>query len=188
MACTIGWILVDMGQPAAASRYFGRARRAAHDARSTASAAYAAARASFAAFVRADTPTALDTAAAARGLAARGLAARTDDVRLQALAEQAAAGAYALDGQHRSCMTACDRAHHLLSSANGNALDSLAYWVHHSTIDSQRSKLPAQQTPSTTGPTHRSRRSRRHRPHLLRPQLRRRIRAVSSTASSRPRP
>jgi transcriptional regulator with XRE-family HTH domain len=134
MASTIGGYLVDMGQPADASRYFADARRAAHDAHNPAYAAYAAANTSFAAFVRADTPTALDTAAAARSLATR-----TDDYRLKALAEQGAAAAYALDGQHGPCMIACDRAHDFLVNANGSAPQSPAYWLHHGSIDSQRS-------------------------------------------------
>jgi transcriptional regulator with XRE-family HTH domain len=138
MASTIGGYLVDMGQPTDASRYFADARRAAHDAHNPAYAAYAAANTSFAAFVRADTPTALDTAAAARSLAAR-----TGDVRLQALAEQMAAASYALDGQYGPCMAASARAHDLLTTANGNFPDSPAYWVHHGSIDSQRSTFLA---------------------------------------------
>jgi transcriptional regulator with XRE-family HTH domain len=136
MASTIGGYLVDMGQPADASRYFADARRAAHDARNPAYAAYAAANTSFAAFVRADTPTALDTAAAARSLATR-----TDDHRLKALVEQTAAAAYALDGQHGPCMIACDRAHDFLVNANGSAPQSPAYYLHHGSIDSTRSLL-----------------------------------------------
>lgn len=134
MASTIDGYLVDMGRPEAASEYFGYARRAAHDAGNPACAAYAAVNTSFAAFLRADTPTALDTAAAARSLAAR-----TDDVRLKALAEQMAAAAYALDGQYGPCMAASSRAHDMLTTATVVAADSPAYWVHHGTIDSHRS-------------------------------------------------
>jgi tetratricopeptide (TPR) repeat protein len=99
-------------------------------------AAYAAANTSFAAFERADTPTALDSAAAARSLAAR-----TDDARLKAFAEKMAAGAYALDGQYGPSMTAYDRAHDFLTTANGNHPDSPAYWVQHGSIDSGRGRL-----------------------------------------------
>jgi hypothetical protein len=135
MAAAIGGYLIDMGQPDAASRYFARARRAAHDARNTPAAAYAAINASFAARLRGDTPTALDTAAAGRSLAVR-----TSDPRLQALAEQMAAGAYALDGQYGPCMAATARAHDVLTTArDGGAPDSPAYWVHHGVIDIQRS-------------------------------------------------
>lgn len=134
IASTVGTCLVNMGQPEAASRYFQRARRSGHNAGSPACAAYAAANASFAAFLRNDTPTALDTAAAARNLATR-----TDDARLKALAEQMAAAAYALDGQHSPCMAASARAHDFLAHTNGCGPNSLAYWVHHGTIDSQRS-------------------------------------------------
>jgi hypothetical protein len=57
----------------------------------------------------------------------------------KALAEQRAAAAYALDGQYGPCMAACARAHDFLASANGRAPDSLAYWVHEGSLDSQRS-------------------------------------------------
>ena len=134
MASAIGGYLIDMGQPDAASRYFERARRAGHDAGNPACCAYAAANTSFAAFLRGDTPTALDTAAAARSLAAR-----TDDTKLKALAEHMAAAAYALDGQQGPCMTACARVHHFLTNENGSTPDSLAYWVHEGTLDSKRS-------------------------------------------------
>ena len=129
----IGGYLFDMSRPEAARDYFQHARIAGHHAGNPACAAYAAANASLAAFLRGDTPTALDTAAAARSLAAR-----TDDVRLKALAEQMAAAAYALDGQYGPCMAACARAHDFLASANGCAANSLAYWVHEGKLDSQR--------------------------------------------------
>ena len=138
MACSIGGYLIDMGQLEAAGRYFGRARRAAHKAGNTAYAAYAAAEHCAAAHLRGDTPTALDTAAAARSLAAR-----TDDAQLKAHAEVRAAGAYALDGQYGPCMNASTRAHDLLTTTNGNNPDSPAYWVHHGTIDSKASTLLA---------------------------------------------
>ncbi len=136
IACTIGGYLIDMGQFEAASRYFARARRAAHHASNSTCAAYAAINTSFAAFQRGDTPTALDTAAAARSLAAR-----TEDSRLKALAEEQAAGAYALDNQYIPCMRACDRAHDLLANTTigGVSADSPAYWVHEGTLSSKTS-------------------------------------------------
>lgn len=134
IASTIGTCLINMGRSEAAKGYFARARKAGHHAGNPACAAYAAANASFAAFLRGDTPTALDTAAAARSLAAR-----TTDPRLKALAEQMAAAAYALDGQHRPSMAACARAQEFLASIRVVAGESLAYWVHEGTLDSQRS-------------------------------------------------
>jgi len=134
MASTIGGYLLDMGHPDAARRYFGRARRAGHDAHNPACAAYAAANTSFAAFLLGDTCTALDTAAAARSLAAR-----TDDARLKAHAEIQAAGAYALDGRHGPYMTACARAQEFLANGNVCAPGSLAYWVQEGSLDSRRS-------------------------------------------------
>ncbi|MGH3772529.1 MAG: hypothetical protein ACRDRW_14230 [Pseudonocardiaceae bacterium] len=136
MATTIGGHLLDMGHPDAARRYFERARRAGHDAGNPACAAYAAATTSYAAFLRGDTPAALDAAAAGRSLAAR-----TDDARLKALAELRAAGAYALDGQHGLCMAACARSQQFLASVTAGTPDSLAYWVHEGTLGSLRSEL-----------------------------------------------
>ncbi|MGH3719650.1 MAG: helix-turn-helix domain-containing protein [Pseudonocardiaceae bacterium] len=136
MATTIGGYLLDMGNPDGARRYFERARRAGHDARNPASAAYAAGWTSNAAIQRGDTPAALDAAAAARSLAAR-----TDDVRLKAFAELRAAEAYALDGQFGPCLAACARAQEFLASATAGAPESLAYWVHEGTLDRDRSKF-----------------------------------------------
>lgn len=136
MASAIGGYLLDMGHPAEAKDYLAHARTAAHDAGNPAYAAYAAINSSFAAFLRADTPAALDGAAAARSLAAR-----TDDVRLKAWAEQMAAGAYALDGQHGPCMAASARAHDLLTTTHGGAPESPAYWVDHGMIDTNHSTL-----------------------------------------------
>lgn len=134
MASTIGGYLIDLGRSEATKGYFAHARKAGHDAGNPACAAYAAANASFAAFFRGDTPTALDTAAAARSLAAR-----TTDPRLKAFAEQAAAAAYALEGQYGPCMAACARAQEFLASSSVVAPESLAYWVHEGTLESQRS-------------------------------------------------
>jgi DNA-binding XRE family transcriptional regulator len=136
MAVTIGGYLISMGQPDAAQRHFEHGRRAGHDARSSACAAYAAAWTSFAAFMRGDTCIAVDAAAAARCLAAR-----TDDARLKAFAEQMAAGAYALDGQHGPCMAVCERAQELLARGTASAPEALAYWVHEGTLDSYRSNF-----------------------------------------------
>jgi transcriptional regulator with XRE-family HTH domain len=136
MATTIGSYLLDVGQFDEARRYFERARRAGHDARNPACAAYAAASAGFAAFLRGDICIALDTAAAARSLAVR-----TDDVRLKALVELGAASSYALDGQHGPRMAACARAQEFLTGGTAGAPESLAYWVHEGTLDSHRSKV-----------------------------------------------
>lgn len=136
MASTIGGYLVEMGHPGEGRGYFQHARKAAHDARNTVYAAYAAANIGSAAFDLADMPAALDSAAAARSLAAR-----TNDLRLKAFAERTAADAYALDGQYGPSMLAYDRAHDFLTTASGNTLDSPAYWVHHGSIDSRRSLL-----------------------------------------------
>ncbi|MGB6162572.1 MAG: helix-turn-helix domain-containing protein [Pseudonocardiaceae bacterium] len=134
VASAIGCYLMDMGRFEAAKDYFAQARKSGHHAGNPACAAYAAANASFAAFLRGDTPTALDTSAAARSLAAR-----TADARLKALAEQRAAGAYALDGQHGPSMAACARAQGFLANSGVVAPESPAYWVHEGSLDSHRS-------------------------------------------------
>ncbi|MGH3719290.1 MAG: helix-turn-helix domain-containing protein [Pseudonocardiaceae bacterium] len=136
MAITIGGCFLDMGHFDSARRYCERGRRAGHDAGNPACAAYAAANTSFVAFLRGDTPAALDTAAAARSLAAR-----TDDAQLKALAERAAAAAYALDGQHGLYMSACARSHQFLAGVTAGTPDSLAYWFHEGALDGSRSKL-----------------------------------------------
>jgi hypothetical protein len=136
MATTIGGYLLSMGQPEAAQRYCARGRRAGHAARNPACPTYAAAWTSFAAFVRADTCVALDTAAVARGLVTR-----TDDARLKALTELHTAGAYALDSQYGPCLAACERAGDFVAGAGGSGAESLAYWVHEGTLDSYRSKF-----------------------------------------------
>jgi transcriptional regulator with XRE-family HTH domain len=138
MAATIGGYLIDMGQFEEASRYFARARKAAHNASNTSYAAYAVINTSFAARLKGDTPTALDNAAAARSLAAR-----TNDAQLKALAEQMAAGAYALDGQYGPCMATFARAHDVLTNTSNDVTESPAYWVHHGSIDSQASTFLA---------------------------------------------
>ncbi|MGB6162043.1 MAG: helix-turn-helix transcriptional regulator [Pseudonocardiaceae bacterium] len=136
MASSIGSYLVDMGQLDEAQRYFERARRAGHDARNSACAAYAAAWTSYVAFLRGDTCIAVDAAAAARSLAAR-----TDDARLKARAELRAAGAYALDGQYGPCMAACERAQEFLAGATASAPESLAYWVNEGVLNNDRSEF-----------------------------------------------
>lgn len=133
IAATIGIGLSNMCRPQEAMGYLGRARKAAHDAGHPASAAYATAKASRVAFLRGDTPTALDMAAAARSLAAR-----TIDARLKAHAELMAAAASASDGQSGPCLAACARAQEFLAAANGSPPDSPAYWVHEGTLNSER--------------------------------------------------
>src|SRR5918997_6372215 len=48
-----------------------------------------------------------------------------------------AAGAYALDGQYSTCMSASARGHDFLTNSNGSITKSPVYWVHHGTIDFQ---------------------------------------------------
>ena len=139
MASALGNYLINMGHLEESRRYLEHARKTAHDAGSPALAAYAAAQMSFAAFEQGDIPAALDSAAVARSLAAR-----TDDSRLKAFAEKRAASAYALDGQYGLSMTAYDRAHNFLTTAQGSARESPAYWVHHGSVDSGRGRSLSQ--------------------------------------------
>ncbi len=137
MACSLGWYLIEMGHHDAGRRYLEHARKAAHDAGNPAYSAYAACYISNAAFLRGDTPAALDAAAAARSLAAR-----TNDYQLKAYAEQQASAAFALDRQCAPCMAAYERAHELLTHPqNGSAAESPAYWVDHGIIDCKHSTL-----------------------------------------------
>lgn len=134
MASAIGFYQVDLGHYDAARRCFQDARVAGQDARNAACAAYAAANMSHLAFLRDETHTAMDMAAAARSLAAR-----TDDPHLKANTEQRASSAYALDGQHGPCLAAYERAQEFLASSTVSAPGSLAYWVHEAWLDSQLS-------------------------------------------------
>ncbi|MGH3569839.1 MAG: helix-turn-helix transcriptional regulator [Pseudonocardia sp.] len=133
IASTIGGFWVDLGDHAAAMRYFGAARVAGHDGRNDACSAYAAASMSHAAFLRGETPTTIDMAAAARNLAAG-----TDDPCLKALAEQRASAGYASVGDYGRCLAAHERAKDLLACGR-SAPESLAYWVHDGWLGSQLS-------------------------------------------------
>ncbi|MGH3910292.1 MAG: hypothetical protein ACRDRM_05630, partial [Pseudonocardiaceae bacterium] len=132
MAAAIGNYLLNMSDLGAARGWFAHARKAGHDGGHPAYAAYAAAHLSYVARLCGDTPAALDAAAAARSLAAR-----TSDTRVKALAEQHAAGAYALDGHYDACLAAVDRAHDFLTTSSEPAPGSPAYWIGHPNIDSQ---------------------------------------------------
>jgi transcriptional regulator with XRE-family HTH domain len=129
-ASAIGHYLLNMGNPGTARNWFAHARKAGHDGGHPGYAAYGAAHLSQAARLAGDTPIALDAAAAARSLAAR-----TSDPQVKAVAEQHAAGAYALDGHYDACLAAVDRAHDLLTTS-GPDPGSPAYWIGHANIDS----------------------------------------------------
>ncbi len=133
MAAAIGGHLVDLDHHDRAQPYFRDARIAGHEAGNRVCAAYALSCASHAAYLRGETCTAVDTAAAARNLAAR-----TDDALVKVLADQRAAGAHALDGQHAACLAAYARAREGLAAAVPG-VESPAYWVHSGSIESKLS-------------------------------------------------
>ncbi len=133
MAASIGGHLVDFNNHDRAQHYFRDARIAGHEAGDRVHAAYALSCASFSAYLRGETCTAMDTAAAARNLAAR-----TDDALVKAVADQRAAAAHALDGQYAACLAAYSRAREGLAAAVPGA-ESPAYWVHSGMIDGQLS-------------------------------------------------
>ncbi len=114
MAATIGGYLVDLNNHDRAQHYLSEARIAGHEAGNRVHPAYALSEASFSAYLRGETCTAMDTAAAARNLAAH-----TDDSLVKVLADQRAAAAHALDGQHATCVAACARARE--GSGSGSA-------------------------------------------------------------------
>ena len=134
MASAIGSYLVDLDDLDGAARYFRAARKAGHDAHNPACAAYAAVNMSFVACLSGEAHTAMDAATVARSLAAR-----TDDPHLKALAEQMAADAYALDGDHGRCLAAYERAKELLAGGKVSSPASPAYWVHEGSINSRLS-------------------------------------------------
>ena len=131
MAATIGGYLVDLNDHDRAQHYLSEARIAGHEAGNRVHAAYALSEASFSAYLRGAACTAMDTAAAARNLAAH-----TDDALVKALADQRAAAAHALDGQHAACIAACARAREGLAVAV-SGVESPAYWMHAGMIDNQ---------------------------------------------------
>jgi hypothetical protein len=128
MAATIGGYLVDLNDHDRAQHYLSEARIAGHEAGHRVHAAYALSEASFSTYLRRAACTAMDTAAAARNLAAH-----TDDALVKALADQRAAAAHALDGEHAACIAACAREG--LAAVSG--IESPAYWMHAGMIDSQ---------------------------------------------------
>jgi hypothetical protein len=124
---------VDIGDHATAARCFTAGRIAAHEAKAKAYAAYVTASLSFLHYLRKDTPAALDSSAAARSLATG-----VTDLRVRAFAEQEAAGAFALDGQHGPCLAASERARELVRRADAAAESSMAYWFTAGVIDSRQ--------------------------------------------------
>ncbi|MGH3885667.1 MAG: hypothetical protein ACRDSZ_03695, partial [Pseudonocardiaceae bacterium] len=134
MAATIGGYLLDLDNHDRAQHYFRDARIAGHQAGNRVCAANALACTSLAAYLRGETCTAMDTAAAARNLAAH-----TDDALVKALADLRAAGAHALDGQHAACVDALARAREGLAAAVPG-VESPAYWVHSGQIESKLSE------------------------------------------------
>jgi hypothetical protein len=132
MTATIGEHLIDLNAHDRAQHCLREARIAGHAAGDRVRAAYALSEVSHSAYLRSETCTAMDTAAA------RNLAAHTDDALLKAYADQQAAVAHALDGQHAACIAAYTRAREGLAAAVPG-VESPAYWVHSGTIDSQLS-------------------------------------------------
>lgn len=131
LAADIGVCLVNLlGAPDVVRAWCTHARKAGHDGGSAAHAAYAASLNSWVAWLAGDTSAALDAAAEACQLAAR-----SGDPQVKALAEQHAAGAHALAGDHSACLAAVNRGHDLLTTAPAPAPGTPAYWVSHASID-----------------------------------------------------
>jgi len=135
MSISIGYYLFDLDDVASAMHYCEQARAAAQEARNTELAVYALCNMSYFASWQGKAHAGLDFAAAAQNLASK-----TDDALWHVFAAERAAIAYAIDGQHKECMTEFDRAQAgLVSSAGRMSPESPVYWYHEGLIDSQKS-------------------------------------------------
>jgi hypothetical protein len=100
-----GWLSYDLCNFAAATNFLETARSAAHEAHNTPLGAHVLCNMSQIATWRGQPRTGIDHA-----VAAQGWAAQTDDLRLQAYAQDVAARAYAADGAQRDALGAIERA------------------------------------------------------------------------------
>ncbi|MBV9011095.1 MAG: helix-turn-helix domain-containing protein [Pseudonocardiales bacterium] len=135
MSSSAGFYFFDLDDVNSAMRYCDQARAAAHEAHNTELAVYALCNMSYFASWHGETHAGLDFVAAAQSLVGK-----TDDVLLRVCVAERAGTAYAVDGQHRECMTEFERAQAGLESSDGQVSpESPAYWYHEGLIASQHS-------------------------------------------------
>ncbi|MGH3802139.1 MAG: hypothetical protein ACRDTD_18790, partial [Pseudonocardiaceae bacterium] len=112
MLTSLGYYFFDLNDFHSARHYCDRARVAAHNAGNTELGIYALSEMSYVASSQSKAPASIDLAAAAQSLASK-----AEDLPLMRIyATQAAATAYAVDGQYRECMVECEKAEDGLAS------------------------------------------------------------------------
>ncbi len=111
-----GWLSFDLKQFDHAGYYYEDARALAHEAENTGLGAFVLCQMSQLATSQGKPRIGIDHA-----VAAERWANHTDDMRLRALTADAAARAYAADGQPHACLTALDTAHTALTRADDQA-------------------------------------------------------------------
>ncbi|MGH3940562.1 MAG: helix-turn-helix domain-containing protein [Pseudonocardiaceae bacterium] len=136
MSSSIGYYFFDLGDADSAMHYKDQARKTAQEARNTELAIYALCTMSFCASRQGKAHTGIDLAAAAQSLARK-----TDDHLLRACVAVEFAIAYAVDGQHKECMTEFDQALTALAlPASQRSPESPVYWFHEGLVASHQSE------------------------------------------------
>lgn len=136
MSTSVGGYLLDLGDAARGMHYKDQARAAAQEARNTELAIYALCTMSYYASCQGKAHAGIDLAAAAQNLATK-----TDDHLLQACVAVEFGMAYAVDGQHKECMTEFDRAlAGLAVPAEQRCPESPVYWFHEGLVASLQSE------------------------------------------------
>ncbi|MGH3904389.1 MAG: helix-turn-helix domain-containing protein [Pseudonocardiaceae bacterium] len=134
MSSSVGFYFFDLDDVASAMHYCYQARAAAQKARNAELAVWALCNMSYFASWQGKAHAGIDFAAAAQSLAGK-----IDDALLQVCAVEHAGIAYAVDGQHKECMTEFGRALVGLEESVGQVSpESPAYWFHEGNIYSQQ--------------------------------------------------
>lgn len=135
MSSSIGGYFFNLDDATSGMHYKESARKAAQEARNTELAIYALCTMSYYASQQGKAHAAIDFAAAAQSLATK-----TDDQLLRACVAVEFGMAYAVDGQHKECMTEFDRALAGLALSSGQrSPESPVYWFHEGLIASHQS-------------------------------------------------
>ncbi len=135
MSTSVGGYFLDLGDAARGMHYKDQARAAAQEARNTELAIYALCTMSYYASCQGKAHAGIDLAAAARNLTTK-----TNDHLLQACVAVEFGMAYAVDGQHKECMTEFDRAlDGLAVPADRRCPESPVYWFHEGLVASHQS-------------------------------------------------
>ena len=136
MSSSIGSYFFNLDDVASAMHYKDQARETAQEARNIELAIYALCTMSFQASWQGKAHAGIDFAAAARSLATK-----TGDPLLRACVAVEFAIAYAVDGQHKECMTEFDRAlAGLALPAGQRSPESPVYWFHEGLVASHQSE------------------------------------------------